>query len=124
MGNSISQYISGAISSSDFKKDLLQNDIDFTPNLKLLLRKQEAGEHLTYTKLGKEIFQQIELKEGQNANYIRSENAGNNGALKYAREKPKKTQLQGLYGTNEDTQIEYEQRHLGQTYVPKKSKPK
>ena len=56
LSSSISQYVSGAKTASDFKNDLLENDVELSANLRMLLRRNEAGDTVKYSTFGKEIF--------------------------------------------------------------------
>ena len=56
LSQSISKYVSGDKSLSDFKKDLLTNDIEMTPDLNRLFRRNEVGDNIKFSTFGKEIF--------------------------------------------------------------------
>lgn len=55
---------------STFKSRLASNDINLNSYLDGLLRKNEAGENVSFLTLGKEIFKQVENQELKNNNGI------------------------------------------------------
>ena len=56
LSNAISQYVSGDKSLSDFKKDIMMNEVVLTPDLNRLFRRNEAGDTIKFSTFGKEIF--------------------------------------------------------------------
>ena len=59
----LTKYKEGEVTASDFKQKLAQNDIEISPQLSTLFRKNEVGDNVSFLQFGKEIFRQVEDKE-------------------------------------------------------------
>ena len=56
---------------SEFKKSLSKSNIKVNGRLDNMIRRSEGGEQVSYVNFGKEIFQQVEEREGNNPDYSR-----------------------------------------------------
>lgn len=51
------------MSANQFKQSLKKADVEVNPYLERLIRKNEAGDEVSFLTFGKEIFKQVEQNE-------------------------------------------------------------
>jgi hypothetical protein len=90
------------------------------------MRKNDCGDSVSFLEFGKEIFKQVESKEGTDGHYIRYASPSNIDMTKYSRNTtPQRygTVKQSFVSTADDIPPMNEvQRYIGKTYVPQKGK--